>query len=117
MKKKSFLAALMALVMLCTVFSCGITAVAADDSTAYGADAYSYVQYLDANLRARRAGTEQEQKAAAYLTGELESFGYEVAQQPFSSTSRGATVNSQNVIVTKRAARRSRSSWVRITIV
>ena len=53
MKKKSFLAALMALVMLCTVFSCGITAVAADDSTAYGADAYSYVQYLDANLRAR----------------------------------------------------------------
>lgn len=44
MKKKSFLAALMALVMLCTVFSCGITAVAADDSTAYGADAYSYVQ-------------------------------------------------------------------------
>lgn len=101
MKKKSFLAALMALVMLCTVFSCGITAVAADDSTAYGADAYSYVQYLDANLRARRAGTEQEQKAAAYLTGELESFGYEVAQQPFSYTSRGATVNSQNVIVTK----------------
>ena len=67
MKKKSFLAALMALVMLCTVFSCGITAVAADDSTAYGADAYSYVQYLDANLRARRAGTEQEAKAAAYI--------------------------------------------------
>lgn len=69
MKKKSFLAALMALVMLCTVFSCGITAVAADDSTAYGADAYSYVQYLDANLRARRAGTEQEAKAAAYIAG------------------------------------------------
>lgn len=101
MKKKSFLAALMALVMLCTVFSCGITAAAADNTVAYGVDAYNYVKYLDENLRARRAGTEQETKAAAYITGELESFGYEVIKQPFSYTSTGATVNSQNLIVTK----------------
>ena len=101
MKKKSFLAALMALVMLCTVFSCGITAAAADNTVAYGVDAYNYVKYLDENLRARRAGTEQETKAAAYITGELESFGYEVIKQPFSYTSNGATVNSQNLIVTK----------------
>ena len=67
MKKKSFLAALMAFVMLCSVFSCGVTAAAADDTAAYGADAYSYVKYLDENLRARRAGTEQEAKAAAYI--------------------------------------------------
>ena len=53
MKKKSFLAALMAFVMLCSVFSCGVTAAAADDTAAYGADAYSYVKYLDENLRAR----------------------------------------------------------------
>lgn len=101
MKKKSFLAALMAFVMLCSVFSCGVTAAAADDTAAYGADAYSYVKYLDENLRARRAGTEQEAKAAAYIAGELESFGYEVAQQAFSYTSRGTTVDSRNVIVTK----------------
>ena len=116
MKKKSFLAALMALVMLCTVFSCGITAAAADNTVAYGVDAYNYVKYLDENLRARRAGTEQETKAAAYITGELESFGYEVIKQPFSYTSNGATVNSQNLIVTKPAPR-SRSSSVRITTV
>ena len=41
------------------------------------------------------------QKAAAYIAGELESFGYEVAQQAFSYTSRGTTVDSRNVIVTK----------------
>lgn len=101
MKKKSFLAALMALVMLCSVFSCGVTAAAANDTVGYGADAYSYVKYLDENLRARRAGTEQETKAAAYLAGELESFGYEVTEQPFSYTSRGNTVDSRNIIVTK----------------
>lgn len=101
MKKKSFLAALMALVMLCSVFSCGLTAMAADDTASYGAAAYSYVKYLDENLRARRAGTEQEAKAAAYIAGELQSFGYEVTEQLFSYTSRGATVESRNVIVNK----------------
>lgn len=101
MKKKSFLAALMALVMLCSVFTCGVTAAAADETAAYGADAYSYVKYLDENLRARRAGTEQEAKAAAYIAGELQSFGYEVTEQPFSYTSRGTKVDSRNVIVTK----------------
>lgn len=97
MKKKAFLSFLLILSMLCTL---GLTSFAAED-TAYGTDAYNYVKYLDENLRERIAGSEQETKAAAFIQGELESFGYEVTVQPFSYVRRGTTVNSQNLIVTK----------------
>ena len=97
MAKKSFLSLLLAALML---FSVCVSAMAADD-TPYGADAYSFLQYLDANLRERRAGTDQEKKAAELIESILDEAGYDAEIVPFSYT-RGSTVtNSQNVVAVK----------------
>lgn len=97
MAKKSFLALLLAAVML---FSVCVPAIAADD-TVYGDDAYSYVQYFDANLRERRAGTDQEVKTANFIKEKLDEVGYESEIVPFSYTRGGTTTNSQNVVAVK----------------
>ncbi len=99
--KKKILALLMVFAMVFSIFS--YTPVAfAEDSTAYGEYAYSVLQYLDENLRERRAGTEQEVKTANYLKEKLESFGYEVKVQDFTYTRKETTYNSQNIIATKK---------------
>lgn len=99
MKKKSIAAALLAAAV--ALGSLTVTGVSAKVETNYGQDAYAYVQYLDENLNARRAGTDQEPKAAAYIKCELESFGYQVTEQPFEYVRGQKTVSSKNLVAVK----------------
>lgn len=99
--KKKFLAIIMALAMVFTTIA--YTPVSfAKENDVYGEYAYGVLQYLDKNLTKRIAGTEQEEKAAEYLKGELESFGYEVEVQDFTYTRKNVQYNSQNLIATKK---------------
>ncbi|MBE6948631.1 MAG: M20/M25/M40 family metallo-hydrolase [Ruminococcaceae bacterium] len=89
------------LLVLTMVFSLCAVSFAAEQ-TPYGAAAYEYVKYLDQNLRERIAGTEQEEKTAEFIKGELESFGYDnVTIEEFSYRRGSTTTYSQNVVVTK----------------
>ncbi|WP_018590585.1 hypothetical protein [Terrisporobacter glycolicus] len=75
--KKKFLAIIMAVAMIFSVFA--YTPVSfAKENTGYGDYAYSVLQHLNQNLTKRIAGTDKEQETAKYLKGQLESFGYEV---------------------------------------
>ncbi len=76
-----------------------VTVEATDDN--FGELAYSYLTYIDQNLREREAGSNQEVVAAEFLFEQLESFGYAPEYQRFSDTMDGITTNSQNIIVTK----------------
>ncbi len=66
-----------------------------------GETAYSYLKYIDQNLRERIAGSDQEVAAAEYIFEQLESFGYAPEYQNFSYSIGSTTINSQNIIVTK----------------
>jgi hypothetical protein len=82
-------------------FSLANPAFAAEgDAQNYGELAYSHVEYLSETLGRRAAGSEQEIAAAQYIKDEFASYGMEVAEQPFSYTRGGSTVNSKNIIAT-----------------
>lgn len=99
--KKKFLAMIMAVAMIFSVFV--YTSVSfAKENTDYGEYAYSVLQYLNQNLTKRIAGTDKELETAKYLKEQLESFGYEVKVQDFSYVRKNVTYNSQNVIATKK---------------
>ncbi len=66
-----------------------------------GETAYSYLKYIDQNLRERIAGSDQEVAAAEYIFEQLESFGYAPEYQSFNYSIGSKTINSQNIIVTK----------------
>ncbi|MCC3866041.1 M20/M25/M40 family metallo-hydrolase [Terrisporobacter petrolearius] len=101
--KKKFLAIIMAVAMIFSVFA--YTPVSfAKENMGYGDYAYSVLQHLNKNLTQRIAGTEKELEAAEYLKEQLESFGYEVKIQNFTYERKNVTYNSQNVIASKKGA-------------
>ncbi|WP_052356619.1 M20/M25/M40 family metallo-hydrolase [[Clostridium] dakarense] len=101
MKKKIF-SMMVAFLMTISLCTSTMTVFAQEKVGNYGEYAYDTLKYIDKNLRERKAGSEQELKAANYIKEKLESAGYKVTVQPFEfETKKGEKVKSQNIIVTK----------------
>lgn len=101
MRKKIF-SMFVALLMTFTLFTSTMPVFAQEQVGNYGEYAYDTLKYIDKNLRERKAGSEQELKAANYIKEKLESAGYKVTVQPFEfTTKKGEKLKSQNIIVTK----------------
>lgn len=96
---KYLLRTLLCILMIATLIPFSVTAEASYEN--YSEDAYSYLQYIDENLRERIAGSDQEKLAAEYFFDQFESFGYTPVYHEFNYSISEATVNSQNLIVTK----------------
>jgi Zn-dependent M28 family amino/carboxypeptidase len=66
----------------------------------------AHIEALSVNIGARQAGTDSEAAAADYITGQFESWGYEVEIQEFEFPDGGASLDgtSRNVIAVKPGA-------------
>lgn len=96
---KRLLSVLLCISIMLTLVPFSVAVEAEEEN--FGELAYSYLKYIDQNLRERIAGSNQEVIAAEYLFEQLESFGYTPEYQYFSYTEDSTTINSQNIIVTK----------------
>lgn len=68
----------------------------------FGETAVSEIEYLSENLAGRSVGTQKEQKTVDYLTGQLNSFGYQPNLQTFSFERNGQTLTSSNIIAERK---------------
>lgn len=102
MKKKTF-SMLVAFLMTISLSMCNTKVFAQEKIEGYGKYAYETLEYIDKNLRERKAGTNKELKASQYIKEKLENAGYNVDEQPFKFTNKeGEKFKSQNIIVTKK---------------